>query len=93
MHDATLENPETAILTRVIESRAPVLCSAVAEEFLAWGFSETDRQRMAELAAKARAGVLTPAEEDEAEGYERVSSFLGIVKSTARRSLKAATDE
>jgi len=42
---------------------------------------------MADLAAKARQGTLTDEEQAETEGYERVSSFLGLVKSKGRRSL------
>jgi hypothetical protein len=42
---------------------------------------------MTDLAAKARQGTLTSDEQAEAEGYERVSSFLGLVKSKARCSL------
>ena len=60
----------------------------MASELLKWGFPEADKQRMAELAAKARQGTLTAEEQAEAGGYERVSSFLGLVKSKARRSLQ-----
>ena len=47
------------------------------------------RNRMSALAEKARQGTL--AERAEADGFERVSGFLGFLKSKARVSLKNAT--
>ena len=83
---------ESAIFARVIAPEAR-LEPAVATEFLKWGFDDADRQRMSELAAKARAGTLTADEQAETAEYERVSSLLGIVKSKARRSLQAHSDQ
>ena len=80
---------ESAILARVIAPNALGLPPSVAAELLKWGFDETDKQRMSELAEKARQGTLTPEEQAETESFERVSSFLGLVKSKARRSLQA----
>jgi hypothetical protein len=88
MDTLTLDNAETTILARVIAPEAPTLPAAVARELLKWRFTEVDQQRMGELAAKARAGTLLPDEAAEAEAYERVSSFLGLVKSKARQSLQ-----
>ena len=51
-------------------------------------FAESDRQRMRELAAKARAGSLTADEEQEMDTYERLGCLLDILHSTARRVLK-----
>jgi hypothetical protein len=90
MTTSTIDDPETAILARVIGENEPTLPAAVAHEFLRWRFTESDRRRMSELSAKARAGSLTAEEQAEAESYERISSFLGIVKSKARRSLQAS---
>ena len=83
------EISESTILARVIAPESPTLPPAVASELLKWGFTPIDHERMAVLAAKARDGSLSDAERAEAEGYERVSSFLGLVKSKARRSLQA----
>ncbi len=80
---------ESAILARVIGPNESGLPPSVAVELLKWGFDESDKQRMNELAAKARQGILTPKEQAETESIERVSSFLGLVKSKARRSLQA----
>ena len=87
MADSTNLNLEFEILARVIAG-SPTLSSNAAREILGWSFSESDRERMAELTAKARAGTLSSGEHVEIEGYERVSSFLGFVKSKARRSLQ-----
>ncbi|CAN5116180.1 hypothetical protein BH11PLA2_BH11PLA2_37860 [soil metagenome] len=84
---------ESMILARVIAPELPTISPAVASELLKWSFTESDQQRMAELAAKARASTLTDDERVEIEGYERVTSFLGLVKSKARRSLKSAAAE
>lgn len=88
MNTSTIENTESTILARVIAADTPTLPPVVAAELLKWGFSDADKQRMSDLAEKARQGTLTPEEQAETEGYERVSSFLGLVKSKARRSLK-----
>lgn len=91
MSPSVLENSEAVILARVIAPQSTPISPAVAEELLKWGFSASDQERMSDLAAKARSGTLTPAESLEIEGFERVSSFLGLVKSKARQALKAAS--
>lgn len=88
MSPSTIEDAESTILARVIAADTPTLPPAVASEVLKWGFSEADKKRMTELADKARQGTLTTEEHVAAEAYERVSSFLGLVKSKARRSLQ-----
>jgi len=93
MNTSTIDNAESTILARVIAPDEPMPSTAVATEILKWGFSEADQRRMSELAAKARQGELTPDEVTETEAYERVSSFLGLVKSKARRSLQSHADQ
>jgi hypothetical protein len=46
---------------------------------------------MSELAAKARLGTLDEDDAAAIDSYERVSSFLGLVKSKARRSFNAVS--
>ncbi|MFN5626792.1 MAG: hypothetical protein ACK5DM_22795 [Planctomyces sp.] len=70
-----------------------MLSAAVARELLNWSFNQDDRDRMSMLADKARTGGLTPPEAEELDAYERVSSFLGLVKSKARRSLQQSSVE
>ena len=83
----TIANPESTILARVMSLGVSELPENVAKEMLKWEFSDFDRVRMSELAAKARAGELTSEEQEETDAYERVSSFLGLIKSQARRSI------
>lgn len=80
-------NAESAILARAIAPGAGHISAGVAEEILQWGFPDADRRRMSELAAKARAGTLSANEQVEVAAYERISSFLGVVKSKARSCL------
>jgi hypothetical protein len=93
MNTSATNDAESAILARVIARERASLSPAVAAELLRWGFAEADKRRMSELAAKARRGALTADEQAEVEGYERVSSFLGLVKSKARRSLQGGSPE
>lgn len=93
MQTSTIVNAESTILARVIAADVPTLPESVARELLKWGFTEMDRKRMSELAMKARQRTLEPDENAEIEAYERVSSFLGLVKSKARRSLQPNSNE
>jgi hypothetical protein len=88
----TITNAESTILARVLSVGVSTLPEIVAKEMLKWEFSDFDRSRMRELAAKARLGELTSGEQEEADAYERVTSFLGLVKSQARRSIKNGAD-
>ncbi len=81
---------EGAIWSRVIQPDAADLTPEVARALLRLSFPESDRVRMHELAAKARDGALTPAERDEVANYERVGSFLSLLKAKARACLKNA---
>lgn len=63
------------------------LSATGARELLKLHFPEDDRQRMSDLAAKARAGRLTAAEERETEAYERLGCLLDVLHSHARRAI------
>ncbi len=93
MSTSTAEISGSTILARAIAPSDATLHPAVANELLKWGFTPQDRERMADLAAKARSGSLSDEEKIEADEYEQVSSFLGIVKSKARRSLQNHSSE
>jgi hypothetical protein len=80
---------EGAIWSRVIQPDEADFTPEVAKAFLRLSFSAADRKRMHELAEKARDGALTPAERDEVANYERVGSFLSLVKAKARARLKS----
>ena len=64
------------------------LTPQAAEGLLTLGFSKAQQDRMSALAAKARNGELSHAEQDEADNYEQISSLLGILQSRARVALK-----
>jgi len=61
---------------------------AAARALLKLQFSDADRNRMSELAAKARAGSLTADEEQLTNTYERLGCVLDILHSKSRRVLK-----
>lgn len=79
---------EAAIWERVIPPDG-TLDRSVARAVLKLGFSTADRERMHQLALRAQEGRLSPSEEGEIEGYERVGTLLSILKSKARKLLKA----
>ena len=88
MQQTSLNSNDLAILSRVLEPDKPSLSSEAARALLALDFSQADKDRMRQLLARAKEGTLTPHEQAEADSYERVGHFLGIVRSKARRSLK-----
>jgi len=88
---AAAESNEMAILRRVVDPEQPFLSPDAAAAILRLDFGAADRERMNRLAAKNRAGALTPAEDGELASYVRVGQALGILKSKARRSLAPPT--
>jgi hypothetical protein len=85
--DSLRSNPSAPIWQRVIEF-AGELSPSAARALLKFRFSECDHALMGELAAKARAGSLTPDEQTELDTFERLGCLLDIVHSKARRALK-----
>jgi hypothetical protein len=85
----TSRNTEAAIWTRIVHPDGKLTASA-ARAILKLSLPDQDRERMHALAAKARAGSLTPDEEFEIDNYERVGHLLSILKSKARKTLKQA---
>jgi hypothetical protein len=81
------DNSEVAILKRILRPNMPTFSHEAAQEILALEFDQADKDRMRQLSAKARAGMLTPEEDAEAGRYEVVGHLLGIMQSKARRSL------
>ena len=87
MSTAATKN-ESDILSRVIAPGKPNLPPPMAEMILAFTFPNEDRERMNQLAQKAREGTLTGEEQAEIDAYERVGHFLSLLQSKARISLK-----
>jgi hypothetical protein len=88
MQTRQLKTTEGAIWGRVIRPAQDGLTAEAARAFLGFTFDRADRQRMHELAEKAREGTLTPEEKEEVAAYERVGSVLSLLKAKARRCLK-----
>jgi hypothetical protein len=80
-------NSEVAILNRMLRSQAPMISPEAARDILGWDFDQSDKDRMRQLSAKARAGTLTAEEDAEAGRYELLGHLLNIIQSKARRSL------
>jgi hypothetical protein len=83
------ENSASAIWQRTIQPRKPGLTPAAARALLGLKLSKSDLDRADELAAKAQAQNLSPAEERELEDYRTVGTALEFLKAKARISLKS----
>lgn len=77
-----------AIWSRMLQPENPILSREAARSLLRLDFTAEDKQRMHELAVRAREGSLTSREMDEITTYERVGNLLALVKSRARLRLK-----
>ncbi len=82
---------EGAIWNRLLQPGSATLTVQAARYFLRLAFPAADKQRMRELAAKAREGSLTAGDEEELREYERVGNLLALMKSKARQRLKKAS--
>ncbi len=85
---ATPETSEAAILSRVVAPENANLSRDAARSILTITFPDGDRDRMNELAEKARRGSLAAEEQEELDHYRQVGRFLEVLKSKARLSLK-----
>ena len=80
---------KAAIFGRVLEAECAAMSPAAAQAILELGFAKADKARMSLLSAKAKAGTLTAAEQDEINSYETVGHMLAALKSKARQSLNS----
>ena len=78
-----------AILERLLRPQDTQLSRDAAQALLTLSFDPADLQRMQHLAASAQAGDLTEEEREEVDNYERVGHLLGLLRSKARRALRA----
>lgn len=85
-------SPEAEILARLIRPEDPDFTPEGARSILAIQFDEADTQRMNELAAKARDGALSGAEEAQLHGYLFVGAMIDLMHSKARISLQHDAD-
>jgi hypothetical protein len=79
---------EGAIWNRLIQAERKSLTLPAARYFLRLEFAAEDKERMHELAARARDGTLTAAEHEEVRNYEQVGNLLALMKSKARQRLR-----
>ena len=82
---------ESTIWNRLLQPGGKVLSIGAARSLLRLEFAAEDKDRMHDLAAKARDGALSAAEQDEIRTYERVGNLLALMKSKARQRLKSAS--
>jgi hypothetical protein len=82
---------DSAILSRLIEPEIENLPPHVVWYLLGLDFCQRDRDRMHELAAKAREGSLTPAEQHAAESYQHIGHLVALWQSKACKPLKTAS--
>jgi hypothetical protein len=85
-----IENHEPEILRRVVDPQRAGWTPETARAILALALPQGDERRVTELAEKACAGELSPAEERELEDYRHVGRLLELMQSRAHLSLKAA---
>jgi hypothetical protein len=81
---------EADIWERIIHPRGPMSKQA-ARRMLDLGFTDEDRARMHDLAARNRRGELSDDDEAELDHFCRVGTLLSILKTRARRVLGLRT--
>lgn len=84
---AALPKNEAEIWLRILHPHQE-MSPETARAILDISISEADIALLRELSAKARAGTLTPAEDELMNQYERAGSILGVIQSKARQVLK-----
>jgi hypothetical protein len=93
VHANHTDTSEVSILNRILRPNSPAFSPEAARDILTLDFDQSDKDRMRELSAKARAGTLTAKEDAEAGKYELIGHLLNIMQSKARRSLKGRRDD
>lgn len=86
------ETSEAAILSRIVRPESGTWSRDAAESILEFDFPSADLRRMNALAAKARQGNLSAAEESELENYRDAGRLLELLQSKARLSLKGRAE-
>jgi hypothetical protein len=90
MSATIVESHAAGIWQRVLHPEVGDFPPDAARRFLEWDFADTDKKRADELAAKARAGTLSEAEQHELRSFMVVDAFLSIVHAKAQLSLRQA---
>jgi hypothetical protein len=90
MSTVTTRDRGAEILARLINPEQGSMTADAARSLLSFRLPPEDRERVNELAEKARADALTEDERSELTEYERVTALLELLQSKARASLKRA---
>jgi hypothetical protein len=85
-HNVNKGPSEAVILGRLLGNGE--FSPTLARFFLTRRFTEDDKVRMHELALKNQAGALSAEETEEMDGYAKAGCILGILQSTARKTLR-----
>lgn len=80
---------ELDILTDVIRPGQPGFDTDAARAILEMSFNDSARSRMGALVDRGNQGLLTAAEEDELDKWQRVAMFLDLMHSKALLSIEA----
>jgi hypothetical protein len=83
-----LKETDTQILGRLLELEGKRFSREKAQLVLSMKFSPSDLRRIEELGDKSNEGTLTRQEKELYAAYVRVTDFLGILQSRARRALR-----
>jgi hypothetical protein len=78
-----------AILARVLARKDGQLSPALARHILSLEFDDCDKARMHDLAVRNQHDQLSTSEKDELIAYAKAGSLLSLLKSRARRTLRA----
>ena len=84
---ATVASTEGSILSRILRPERGDLPQEAARWLLGVDFDPADRERIAALYEKARAGALTEIEDAELDDYGNVGRMLEMLRAKARVSL------
>jgi hypothetical protein len=80
---------EASILARVLGNDEDELPRDLAQYLLSVGFGRRDKARMHDLAVRNQNDALSKQEKEEMVAYAKAGTVLSILKSKARRVLKA----
>ncbi len=81
------EETEATILARLLGGESGSLSADLARHILGLGFSDPDKARMHELAARNQDDALSPEEKAELLAFITAGDVLAVLKSKARRTL------
>lgn len=81
------DDKEVLILAGLLGNGQSPLSEEIARYILNLGFSENEKSRMHDLAARNQKDALSPAEKAELIAFGKAGDILAILKSKARRAL------